>query len=80
MVINLLQKECKNMFLRLDAELARLGLSEDQAAQKLGLTPAEFISRKNSGAFQIQEAQKLSEICGKSIEYLFLPKDDTKKS
>jgi hypothetical protein len=68
------------MFLRLDAELARSGLSEEQAAQKLGLPLSEFISRKNSGTFQLQEAQKLSKICGKSIEYLFLPKDDTKKS
>jgi len=59
------------MFRNLNAEQARKGMTNSDAAALIGLSRISYENKKKSGKFTVIEAKKLCEHFGCSFEYLF---------
>lgn len=59
------------MFRNLDAEQARMGMSNTDVATELGISRVSYESKKKSGKFTTIEAKKLCDLFHCSFEYLF---------
>ena len=59
------------MFKNLDAEQAKMGLSDKQVAEIIGISPAAYASKKKTGKFYIKEIFELCTLFKQSYEYLF---------
>ena len=59
------------MFPNLDAEMARKRMTDEKAAQLIGITRSMFCRKKKSGKFYVTEAFKLCEFFGVPFDYLF---------
>lgn len=59
------------MFPNLDAEQARKGLTNQQVAEKIGLSRVSYERKKHTGKFYITEAAKLCRLFSCEYEYLF---------
>lgn len=59
------------MFRNLEAEQARNGLNNKEAADILGLSRVSYEKKKKLGSFTLTEAKKLAKRFGVSVDYLF---------
>ena len=59
------------MFKNLQAEQARLNLTNNEVAERLGISRVSYENKKKSVKFYVAEISKLCEIFGCSYEYLF---------
>ena len=59
------------MFRNLRAEQARLDLTDEDMAKKLGITRTAYTKKKNSGYFTMPEIRIMLELFKTSFEYLF---------
>lgn len=64
-------KGVKNLFRNLEAEQARNGLNNKEAADILGLSRVSYEKKKKLGSFTLTEAKKLAARFGVSVDYLF---------
>ena len=66
------------MFRNLDAEQARIGVLNKDAADYLGISRVSYENKKKTKKFNIIEAKKLCKLFGCQFEYLFETDDDAK--
>lgn len=59
------------MFRNLEAEQARYGLTNQQIADKLGVSRVSYESKKKTGKFTALEAKKLCRLFKVKFDYLF---------
>lgn len=59
------------MFRNLNAEQARLGMTDEEVAQRIGISRSSYISKKNSGKFTVPQIRMLLTLFGVEFEYLF---------
>lgn len=59
------------MFNNLNAEQARLKMTNSNVAERLGISRVSYENKKKSGKFTVIEAEKLCQLFGCSFEYLF---------
>lgn len=59
------------MFKNLDEEQQKLGLKNQDIAQKLLISEKTYEAKKTNGNFTILEAKKLCEIFNVTFDYLF---------
>ena len=59
------------MFRNLEAEQARNGLNNKEAADILGLSRVSYEKKKKLGSFTLTEAKKLAKRFGVGVDYLF---------
>lgn len=59
------------MYNNLNAEQARAHMTNQQVAEKLGLSRVSYESKKKSGRFIARECAKLCALFGCSFDYLF---------
>ncbi|MBQ3427164.1 MAG: hypothetical protein IJH37_08485 [Clostridia bacterium] len=64
------------MFPNLEAEQKKAGLTDQMAADKIGLSKASFKNKKRTGKFYIQEIFNLCNMFKCKFEYLFVWQDD----
>ena len=63
------------MFNNLNAEQARLKMTNSNVAERLGISRVSYENKKKSGKFTVIEAKKLCQLFGCSFEYLFEVKE-----
>lgn len=66
------------MFRNLEAEQARAGMTNQQVADKLGISRVSFEGKKKSGKFTALEAKRLCEMFKSKFDYLFATNEVTK--
>lgn len=59
------------MFRNLDAEQARMGLTNSDVAMKLEISRVSYENKKKSGKFTTFEIKKLCQLFGCKFDYLF---------
>jgi len=59
------------MFPNLELEQIRNGFSDEYIAEKLGISPPVYRSRKESGKFLLPEVETLVGMYDRKFEYLF---------
>lgn len=59
------------MFRNLEAEQARFGLTNQQMAEKLGISRVSYENKKKTGKFTALEAKKLCKVFKVKFDYLF---------
>lgn len=59
------------MFRNLDAEQARFGLTNQQVADRLGISRVSYESKKKTGKFTALEAKRMCKIFRVKFDYLF---------
>lgn len=59
------------MFRNLEAEQARFGYTNQQTADKLGISRTSYENKKKTGKFTALEAKKLCQIFKTKFDYLF---------
>lgn len=59
------------MFRNLEAEQARFSLTNQQVADKLGISRVSYENKKKTGKFTALEAKKLCKIFKVKFDYLF---------
>lgn len=59
------------MFRNLDAEQARFSLTNQQVADKLGISRVSYENKKKTGKFTALEAKRLCKIFKVKFDYLF---------
>ena len=59
------------LYPNLNAEQARLNLTNSQTADALGISRVTYQSKKKSGRFYASECQKLCKLFNCSFDYLF---------
>lgn len=59
------------LFRNLDAEQARFSLTNQQVADKLGISRVSYENKKKTGKFTALEAKKLCKIFNVKFDYLF---------
>ena len=59
------------LFRNLDAELARMGLTNSDMAQKLGISRVSYESKKKTGKFTTFEIKALCKLFKCKFDYLF---------
>lgn len=59
------------MFRNLEAEQARLNFTNQQMAEKLGMSRVSYENKKKSGKFTALEAKKLCKLFKVKFDYLF---------
>lgn len=59
------------MFRNLQAEQARMGLTNQEVADRVGISRVSYESKKKSGRFTVKECAKLCNIFRTNFEYLF---------
>ena len=65
------------MFRNLNAEQARLGLTNTQVAEKIGISRVSYENKKKSGKFTTSEAKMLCMVFSCSFDYLFATDEET---
>ncbi len=60
----------------LNAEQARLGLTDEMLADELGIVRQTYSLKKENNSFTVSEAKKLTEIFKVDFEYLFKEFED----
>lgn len=68
------------MFRNLEAEQARFGFTNQQMAEKLGISRVSYENKKKTGKFIAVEAKKLCKIFNVTFDYLFATDSDKKES
>lgn len=68
------------IFANLQAEQARALMTNQQVAEKVGLSRVSYESKKKSGRFTVFESAKLCKLFNCSFEYLFTPFDIDQRS
>lgn len=74
------QKGGKDVFRNLEAEQARFGYTNQQMADKLGISRVSYENKKKTGKFIALEAKKLCKIFKVKFDYLFATESDQKES
>lgn len=59
------------MFRNLNAEQARMGMTDEDVANKMGISRASYLSKKNSGKFTVPQVRILLCLFNVEFEYLF---------
>lgn len=59
------------MFKNLDAEQARFSMTNQQVANKIGISRVSYENKKKTGKFTALEAKKLCKIFKVKFDYLF---------
>lgn len=59
------------MFRNLQAEQARMGLTNQEVADLIGLSRISYESKKKTGKFNVNECVKLCKLFHVNFEYLF---------
>ena len=59
------------MFRNLQAEQARYGLTNQEVADKVGMSRVSYEAKKKSGRFTVNECALLCDLFHASFEYLF---------
>ena len=59
------------MFRNLDAEQARFSMTNQQVANKIGISRVSYENKKRTGKFTALEAKKLCKIFHVKFDYLF---------
>lgn len=67
------------MFNNLDAEQARLKMTNSDVADYLGISRVSYENKKKTGKFTAIEAKKMCELFGCTFEYLFEQSSDTER-
>ena len=65
------------MFRNLNAEQARLGMTDEDVAERIGISRASYISKKNSGKFTVPQVRILLHLFDVDFEYLFATDNKT---
>lgn len=68
------------MFRNLDAEQARMGLTNSDVAMKLEISRVSYENKKKSGKFTTFEIKKLCQLFGCKFDYLFSTEQSTEQS
>ena len=64
------------MFRNLDAEQARHSYTNQQMAEKIGISRVSYENKKKTGKFTALEAKKLCKIFKVKFDYLFETKEE----
>lgn len=64
------------MFRNLEAEQARAGLTNQQTAEKLGISRISYENKKKTGKFTTSEIKKLCKLFKCKFDYLFATEED----
>lgn len=64
------------MFRNLEAEQARFNFTNQQMAEKLGMSRVSYENKKKSGKFTALEAKKLCKLFKIKFDYLFETKEE----
>ena len=64
------------MFRNLEAEQARFNFTNQQMAEKLGMSRVSYENKKKSGKFTALEAKKLCKLFKVKFDYLFEKKEE----
>ena len=64
------------MFRNLEAEQARFNFTNQQMAEKLGMSRVSYENKKKSGKFTAFEAKKLNKLFKVKFDYLFETKEE----
>ena len=64
------------MFRNLEAEQARAGLTNQQTAEKLGISRISYENKKKTGKFTTCEIKKLCKMFKCKFDYLFAADED----
>lgn len=64
------------MFRNLEAEQARAGLTNQQTAEKLGISRISYENKKKTGKFTTSEIKKLCKLFKSKFDYLFATEED----
>ena len=67
------------MFRNLEAEQARFGYTNQQMADKLGISRVSYENTKKTGKFIALEAKKMCKIFNVKFDYLFATELDKKE-
>lgn len=59
------------MFRNLQAEQARMGLTNQEVAERVGISRVSYESKKKTGRFTVRECVKLCKLFDTNFEYLF---------
>ena len=59
------------MFRNLQAEQARCGLTNQEVAERVGISRVSYESKKKSGRFTVKECALLCKLFQTTFEYLF---------
>ena len=59
------------MFRNLDAEQARLKLTDQKVADKLGISRVSYVNKKKTGKFTTMEIKGLCKLFSRKFDYLF---------
>ena len=59
------------MFRNLDAEQARLKLTDQKVADKLGISRVSYVNKKKTGKFTTMEIKALCKLFRRKFDYLF---------
>ncbi len=59
------------MFRNLDAEQARLKLTDQKVADKLGISRVSYVNKKKTGKFTTMEIKVLCKLFSRKFDYLF---------
>lgn len=64
------------MFRNLEAEQARAGLTNQQTAEKLGISRISYENKKKTGKFTTSEIKNLCKLFKCKFDYLFATEDE----
>ena len=64
------------MFRNLEAEQARAGLTNQQTAEKLGISRISYENKKKTGKFTTSEIKKLCKLFKSKFDYLFATEEE----
>ena len=67
------------MFRNLEAEQARAGLTNQQTAEKLGISRISYENKKRTGKFTTSEIKKLCKLFKCKFDYLFATEEEQAK-
>lgn len=67
------------MFRNLEAEQARAGLTNQQTAEKLGISRISYENKKKTGKFTTSEIKNLCKLFKCKFDYLFATEEEQAK-
>lgn len=59
------------MYRNINAEQARLGLTDQEMANRLGMNRRTYAQKKQTGDFTVRQAKKVCEQLDSTFDYLF---------
>lgn len=65
------------MFCNLNAEQARLGMTDEDVANLIGISRSSYLSKKNSGKFTVPQIRILLNLFNVDFNYLFATDNKT---